>query len=537
MAKILIVGSGASGVHFALTALDKGHEVTMLDVGYPQPEPPLAAATFDELKERLDDPVGYFLGTSAETVVYPNADAKYYGFPPSKGYVFAAPAEFSARGTGFEPLISFAQGGLAEAWTGGVYAFNDDDLGDFPLEYGALEPYYQEVARRIGISAARDDIAQFSPFDENYLEPLRLDTHAQRLLDRYAIRRDHLNQRLEFYMGRSRVATLSRDHRGREACDYLGRCLWGCPRGSIYAPSATLGELHTRAGFRYLPGFLAEHFSYEPSGRVNALVAASLEDGQRHSFTADRYVLAAGTLCTSKILLDSIYRNTGRLERLHGLMDNRQIMMPFVNGGLLGHPVDTATYQFHQLALGIRADPARAYAHGQITTLKASAVHPIIQNIPLDFRASLRLFRKAHAALGVANVWLHDERRSDNFVTIRPVEGTDRTELVIRYATEPPGETQRLVDVQRTLRRALRQLGCFVPPGMTRVLPRGASVHYAGTLPMAAHPTPLACSPSCQSYDFENLYLVDGAVLPFLPAKNLTFTLMANAARVADVMP
>ena len=54
---------------------------------------------------------------------------------------------------------------------------------------------------------------------------------------------------------------------------------------------------------------------------------------------------------------------------------------------------------------------------------------------------------------------------------------------------------------------------------------------------MTARPTPLACSPSCQSYDFEKLYLVDGAVLPFLPAKNLTFTLMANAARVADVMP
>ena len=36
-----------------------------------------------------------------------------------------------------------------------------------------------------------------------------------------------------------------------------------------------------------------------------------------------------------------------------------------------------------------------------------------------------------------------------------------------------------------------------------------------------------------QSHDFENLYLVDGVTFPFLPAKNLTFTLMANAARIA----
>ena len=38
----------------------------------------------------------------------------------------------------------------------------------------------------------------------------------------------------------------------------------------------------------------------------------------------------------------------------------------------------------------------------------------------------------------------------------------------------------------------------------------------------------------CQSHDFENLFIIDGTTFPFLPAKQLTFTLMANAARVAD---
>ena len=39
----------------------------------------------------------------------------------------------------------------------------------------------------------------------------------------------------------------------------------------------------------------------------------------------------------------------------------------------------------------------------------------------------------------------------------------------------------------------------------------------------------------CRSRDLENLYFVDGTTFPSLPAKNLTFTLMANALRVADV--
>jgi choline dehydrogenase-like flavoprotein len=51
---------------------------------------------------------------------------------------------------------------------------------------------------------------------------------------------------------------------------------------------------------------------------------------------------------------------------------------------------------------------------------------------------------------------------------------------------------------------------------------------------MSEQPKPLHTSKFCQSYDFENLYVVDGSVIPFLPAKNITLTLMANAVRVAE---
>jgi choline dehydrogenase-like flavoprotein len=59
-------------------------------------------------------------------------------------------------------------------------------------------------------------------------------------------------------------------------------------------------------------------------------------------------------------------------------------------------------------------------------------------------------------------------------------------------------------------------------------------VHYAGVLPMTATAAPFTCTKECRSNDFENLYFVDGTTFPFLPSKNLTFTLMANATRVAE---
>ena len=64
----------------------------------------------------------------------PGVDEEYYGLPPSKDYVFEAPAGFRHDSRGFAPLFSFARGGLAQAWTGGCYPLNADELADFPVD-------------------------------------------------------------------------------------------------------------------------------------------------------------------------------------------------------------------------------------------------------------------------------------------------------------------------------------------------------------------------------------------------------------------
>ncbi|MGE0354936.1 MAG: GMC oxidoreductase [Gemmatimonadales bacterium] len=532
MSRVLIVGSGASGVHCAATLLERGHDVLMLDVGKERPEPVLPDADFDGLKARLEDPAGYFLGPAGESVVYPGPTAKFYGFPPSKDYVFDLPPGFTSAPDGFDPVFSFAAGGLAEAWTGGVYALNDAELADFPFGYSELEPHYRTVIRRIGITARQDDLARFTPWDDSYHEPLALDVHSALLLDRYTRRRARLQRRLGFYLGRSRVAVLRREQDGRNPCDYLGRCLWGCPRESLYAPSYTLRSLRKHPRFEYRAGLLVERFEYRDT-RVTGVVARPLEGGPEQQYAADRYVLAAGTLNSSKLFLDSIYARTGETHRLPGLMDNRQLMVPFMTLSMLGRPVETHSYQFHQVALGLTRPAAEEYVHGQITALKAASLHPVVQSMPLDLRSALSFFRLTHAALGVANVWLHDRPRPGNVVTIRPRAGGG-TDLVIRY---PDVDDGALVDwTMARIRAALRGLGALVPPGMARTLPKGASIHYAGTVPMSRERRTFGCTAECRSHDFGNLYFADGASFPFLPAKNLTFTLMANACRIAETL-
>jgi choline dehydrogenase-like flavoprotein len=525
-----VVGSGASGVHFARTALDLGHAVTMVDVGHERPTPVLPEADFAGLKDQLADPVEYFLGARFQGVVPPGHDKEYYGFPPGRDYVFRTPPGFAFRASGFAPLFSFARGGLAEVWTGGCYPFGDDDLRDFPINHAALAPYYTEVAQRIGVTGEEDDLARFFPLHGGLLPPLEFDPHSAELMAGYARHRTYFNQRLGCYLGRTRVATLSRPRGDRQECTYLGRCLWGCPREALYTPSITLRECQQHPAFTYLPGLEVRHFRTDAERRITSIVAAPVGGGPARELPVELLVLTAGTLQSAAIVLRSVRAATGEIVRLPGVMDNRQILVPFVNLRRVGRRYRADRYQYHLVGLGLAADDPRAHIHGQLTTLKTALMHPIVQQLPFDLRTSLRIARAAHGALGVVNLNFHDTRREGNAVTL--ADEPDGSRLVVTYSP-PPDEPERLAGAMRRLRAALWRLGCFVPPGMAHVRPMGASVHYAGTFPMTIEARPWTTDAGGRSRDFANLWFADGSVFPSLPAKNLTFTLMANATRVA----
>ena len=365
------------------------------------------------------------------------------------------------------------------------------------------------------------------------MPPLKLDQHSEHLLKRYRIKKRLLNEKFGVLMGRSRVATLSNNKDGREACDYTGRCLWGCPKKSLYTPAITLADCETYSNFNYRPNLYVTHFVYNSDHHITQIVAKSVEDGRVNEFEADKFVLAAGTLSTSKIFLESIYCNTGNILKLSGLMDNRQILVPFLNFDMLCQQYQAENYQYHQVAMCIKNRRPARNVHAQITTLKSGQIHPIIQNVPLDYKAATLLFRNVRAALGILNINLFDYRREKNFITLGFTDAPDLLELVINYEAATD-ESKKIAEAFKISRRALRVLGCIVPPGMSHIRPMGASVHYSGTIPMSTTREPLTVSKNCRSHDFDNLYIVDGASFPFLPAKNMTFTLMANAVRIAD---
>lgn len=536
---ILVVGSGPSAVHFALTALRKGHHVSMIDVGNVPSPIAVPDRDFSELKSTLDDPVRYFSGPNYGSMslpaTSPEEENEYYGLPPSKDYVFERPARFSFVADGLEPLVSFAAGGLAQSWTAGAYPLNNDELEAFPFNYGDIEPHYGEVARRIGIAGEQDDLSRFFPDHDHLSSPLGLDKSSEKLLAGYQRKRDALTTKHNVYMGRSRQAVLTQPRAGREACRGCGRCLWGCPNGAFYTPSITLAECMAMENFSYVPGIFASHFELKSDGTIAAVKGHVVDSGLAQAYSADAYVLAAGALGSSNIVLRSHYKAHGEIVSLRGLMDNRQVLAPFFNLSMFGRDFEQDTYQYHQLAIGIEPTAQQGYVHGQVTTLKSATTHPIFSGLPLDLKSGIDVFRTLRSGLGVVNLNFRDQRRDSNYLTLSKTEQDkdDWPALSIHYrpADGEQVEIRKHCDI---VGRFFRGLGAPLIPGMTRIRPMGSSVHYAGTLPMSETRAPWTVSPTCQSHDIDNLFVVDGAAMPSLPAKNLTFTLMANAVRVAE---
>ena len=136
------------------------------------------------------------------------------------------------------------------------------------------------------------------------------------------------------------------------------------------------------------------------------------------------------------------------------------------------------------------------------------------------------IFSKAAPNLIAGNIFL-DGRYSDTWLKL-----SEDNKLEIQGGEKP--EVEAIFEyVKKKVTKALSTAKCFLIPQSYQKTKIGGDFHYAGTLPMSKNPEGmetdrLGCLPGCSKIHF-----VDGSVLPHLPAKAHTLTIMANSDRIA----
>jgi len=526
MTDVIVVGSGPGGTNAAARLVEAGCRVLMLDYGNRDTRYAglVAERPFVELRRGDAQQHRYFLGDRFEGVPLGEIRVGAQLTPP-RAYALADAAERQpVDAEGFAASMSLARGGLGVAWGAGVFPFDDAELRTMGLDLAALQPHYDAVAARIGVSGERDDLLQFYPPSPSIMPALEPDTMGALLLERYGRHRAALNAE-GLYVGRPRIAVTSQPMRDRAAYPYYDLDFWADPGHSIWRPMWTLDDLDREPGFTYRSRCFVQSFSEHAGGvRVEAVHA---DTGAPEVHEGRALVLAAGTFGTARLVL----RALDRYDTPVPLVSNPYTYVPTINLGMLGRETrDRRSSQGQLTAMLVRETPHRRLVQAQVFSYRSLLTFKLMKELPLPARQSRRVLQALMPGFTILGIHHEDHPTPGKTCTLR--RGAPDV-LEIRY--RPSDEEERLQrEDERVLLRGFRRLGCLP---LKRIRPgNGSSIHYAGTFPISGEDRPLTCDRDARLRGTRAVYLADGSVFPWLPPKGLTFNIMANADRVGAIV-
>ena len=516
LADVIVVGSGASAVNAAVPLVEAGRGVRMLDVGNRDEKYNVPASPLGKLRRGDPEQHRYLLGEDFEGIGFEHMGAGAQLTPPRQFVCKDADRLQPVASKTFFPLHSLAEGGLAGAWGAGSPSFVEPDFAGFPIGFRDLAPHYEAVAARIGINGEHDDLWPFLGELQALQPAVAIDDNARTILARYDRKKDGANAR-GVWMGRPRLAMLTRPLGGREPTKLHDTDFWSDAGKSVYRPRWTVDDLRARNNFEFVARKLVTSF-VERDGVVE-VTARDVDTNVVEVHRARQLVLGAGTLGTTRIVLASM--GGGRVP----IVCNPHTYMPLLNMNQLGKPIHEARHSLAQLCIVRAPDgPARPFTVGHLYSYRSLLMFRLMKDAPLPHRDGLEILRHLSPSFVVMILQHADAPTRAKYCEL------DGERFSVEYALS--SSEQAAIDaIESDIARALLRLRCIkmrtVRPG------HAASTHFAGTLPMSDRDERLTTDRDGMLRGTKRVYVVDGSVFPALPSKGLTFTMMANANRIA----
>jgi hypothetical protein len=522
----IVVGSGPSGAMAAQTLVESGAQVAMVDVGVmgKDYESVLPLGDFELIRKTDAHQNRYFLGDDFESIPWGDIKVGAQLTPARKHLVAETARLIPLLSDTFMPMESLAYGGLGSGWGLGCYAYSDAELVKAGLDVEVMRESYQVVSDRIGISAGNDNVReQVTGPLKNLQPPLKMDNSIQKINANYIRRRKKLN-RMGITWGSSSMAFLSQDRGDRHATKYEDMDFYTDRDRAAYRSWFTVDSLRPKGNFTYLPGYLALSFS-ESEGIVS-LVTRHIQTGEKQIFRGRKLLLAASALGTARIVMRS--QGIGQLP----ILCNPYTYMPCVNIHMIGKPLDRFKTSMAQAFMIYdpdgRDDDLVSLA---FFTYRSLLLYKLVKEAPLNFADGLKLMQYLQSAFVVAGIHHPDTFSEQKYLRLQPDEKSFTGDVLFAHYALSLAEKEKIVKREKVVLAALRQLGCYpikrMDPGP------GSSIHYAGTVPFSADERSGATHSSGRLHGTQNVFIADGSGFNCLPAKGVTFSLMANAHAVA----
>ena len=524
-ADTIVIGSGPAGVSAASALLDRGQRVLVLDVGE-EMESERAA-----LGARLGsaEPENW-AAEDVSALVAPTYSKHTDSMRPfGSDFLFRDPVDlFGPTGppNNIELRPSFATGGLSNGWGASVLPYRIEDLSNWPTESRQLARHYEAVRDFMPVAAHPDGLADLFPMlgiSEDSALPLS--TQANRLLAQLSSQRDALKT-LGLHFGRARVAA------SNDGCRTCRMCLTGCPYGLIYRAGQTLETLCQNERMTYHRGAYVTRFIEESDGvRVRG---HDPKTGAPFEFRADRLMIGCGVLPTAQLVL----RSLDRIDEPIALKDSQHFYLPMLHSWWPNpNPANEALHTLTQLFVEL-IDP----------DIDAHTVHFQLYSHNDFYEADLRkrfgalasvfspLVRHLSQRLIVAQGFLHSDVSPEMSLRVREVasRGSNDKRTALKVDWKPHPETQAVVArARRRMARGMLKASMLALTPFSRLGAVGSSFHCGSSFPMRERPSGLESDVLGRPAGLRRVHVIDASVFPDIPATTITFSVMANAHRIA----
>jgi choline dehydrogenase-like flavoprotein len=515
----LVIGSGPSGISAAMALIAQGRRVTLVDVGL---------TLESERQARLDA-----IGSQPFESWDPAEVAKLKGTLPSDSsgvqvkllYGSDYPYRDAIDQNGlsipdgtFKP--SHAQGGLSTVWGASVLPYNDRDLEGWPVSAADLDQHYRAVADWMPVMATSDDLAEQYPIHSRSPEQVRPSRQTRAMVDRMTRSRKRLTA-AGMRFGYSRVAMRSRD------CVGCGLCLYGCPYRLIYNTAETLARLKDNPNFRYVSGVRVDRV--EENRATVSVSGQEVPSGRSWAARAERVFVGAGIVPTARIVLDS----AEHYDRPLPILDSQYTLLPMLGLKTFGGIEDESLHTLCQLYLKID-DPAlsRHDIHCQLYTYNDLFLtefrHKAFGLLPLLPGARRQILSR----LLVSLCYLHSDDSNRLSMTLSRHADESGKRMRIEFDINPRTEKIKKRLAWKLVRHA-RSLG-FVPiVPMIQLAHPGRGYHSGGSFPMGDRSNGPQADVLGRPFGWRRIHLIDASVFPTIPSATITYTIMANAHRIA----
>jgi len=523
----IIVGSGCTGAMAAQTLAESGARVLMLDAGIRDDRYKNRFPGKDFIRIRKEEPRQheFFLGLDFEGLPLQKIGTGAQLTPQRKFMMARTDEWLPVLSENFFPMESLAYGGLGNGWGLGCCVFSDEEMKEAGLDSGEMHRAYQVVSDRIGISGSYDDTKAYTCGTlQGIMDPVSLDRNGRELFMKYERGKAFLNKS-GFFMGRPALALLTADRDGRRKYAYRDLDFYSDDEESAYRPSLTVNALKKRNNFRYEAGRLVHSFS-EKDGETEVRVI-NMQTGQQELFRCRKLVLAAGVLSTARVVL----RSFSAYDHPLPVLSNYYCYVPCIQPALMGVADEGMKFGYAQAALFHDEKDKSGIAMASLYSYRSLMMMRLVQQVPLEFGTAREFLRYLMPALMIAGIHFPERNGPGKRLTLKK-DAASLSADVLSAEYLYSGEEKRDIAVrEKKYLRALRKLGCWpirrIDPG------NGSSIHYAGTLPFSRKEKSFSLSPDGRLHGTRSVFIADGSGFSYLPAKGLTFSLMANAHNVA----